>query len=236
LSSFTRTFGDRRDCNGHAGCTILTLANPNQDPVLKQVLILFAHPALQKSRVNRVLIEGLRELPGVTFHDLYEAYPDFDIDVRREQQLLLDHDIVVFMHPFFWYSTPAILKEWQDLVLEHGWAYGREGIALRGKRFLSAISTGGREVAYQRDGHNRFTIPELLAPLEQTARLCGMEVLPPFVAHGTHGMQPDEIARHARDWRRIVEALRDERVDMAAARSQTRLNTNLDSVIREEGR
>ena len=203
---------------------------------MKSVLILFAHPALQKSRVNRVLIEGVRELPGVTFHDLYEAYPDFDIDVPREQGLLLDHDVIVFQHPFFWYSTPAILKEWQDLVLQHGWAYGSEGKALRGKTFLSAITTGGREVAYQREGHNRFTITELLAPIEQTARLCEMEVLPPFVAHGTLGMKDDEIARHAADWRRIVEALRDERIDLEAARSQTRLNASLDSVVREGGR
>lgn len=209
---------------------------PNQDPFLKPVLILFAHPALQKSRVNRVLIEGVSQLPGVTLHDLYEAYPEFDIDVPREQRLLLDHDVIVFQHPFFWYSTPAILKEWQDLVLQHGWAYGSEGKALRGKTFLSAITTGGREVAYQREGHNRFTIPELLAPIEQTARLCEMEVLPPFVAHGTLGMKEDEIAGHAQDWRRIVEALRDDRVDMGAARSQTRLNANLESVLREEGR
>ena len=213
----------------------LTQPNLNQGLLLQPVLILFAHPALHKSRVNRVLIEGVRDLPGVTFHDLYESYPEFDIDVRREQQLLLDHEIIVFQHPFFWYSTPAILKEWQDLVLEHGWAYGHEGTALRGKTFLNAITTGGREVAYQREGHNRFTIQELLAPLEQTARLCGMEVLPPFVAHGTHGMSEEDIGRHAREWHRIVEALRDERLDREAARSQTRLNASPDAVIREGG-
>jgi glutathione-regulated potassium-efflux system ancillary protein KefG len=203
---------------------------------VSSVLILFAHPALEKSRVNRVLIRDVREFRGVTFHDLYEVYPDFDIDVRREQLLLLDHAIIVFQHPLFWYSTPAILKEWQDLVLEHGWAYGREGTALRGKMFLNAITTGGRETAYQREGYNRFTIQELLAPLEQTARLCGMDVLPPFVVHGTHGMTEEEIHRHANDWRRTIEALRDERLDVEAARSHTRLNANLDAVLREEGR
>lgn len=203
---------------------------------MKPVLILFAHPALQKSRVNRELIEEVRGLPGVTLHDLYEEYPDFDIDVPREQGLLLDHEVIVFQHPFFWYSTPAIMKEWQDLVLEHGWAYGRDGTALRGKTFLSAITTGGREVAYQREGHNRFTITELLAPIEQTARLCGMRTLPPFVAHGTHGMTEQEIRGHAEDWRRIIEALRDERIDLETARSHARLNANLEAVLREEGR
>ena len=89
-----------------------------------QILILFAHPALQKSRVNRVLISTVRDLPGVTFNDLYEAYPEFDIDVKREQELLVRHDIIVFQHPLLWYSTPAMMKEWQDLVLEHGWPTG----------------------------------------------------------------------------------------------------------------
>lgn len=200
-----------------------------------RLLVLFAHPALEKSRVNRVLVEGLAVLDGVTFHDLYEAYPDFGVDVGREQSLLEDHDLVVVHHPFFWYSTPALLKEWQDLVLEHGWAYGSRGTALAGKRWLSVITTGGREVAYARDGHNRFTIAELLRPLEQTARLCGMDFLPPFVVHGTHGMRPDEIRRHRTDYHRMLRALRDGRVDLDRARGLRRLNADLDSIIRGEG-
>jgi glutathione-regulated potassium-efflux system ancillary protein KefG len=197
----------------------------------KAVLILFAHPALQRSRVNRELVRQVQQLEGVTFSDLYELYPEFDIDVEREQSLLLEHDVIVFHHPFFWYSTPAILKEWQDLVLEHGWAYGSEGTALHGKRVLSAITTGGREVAYQAGGYNRFTIRQLLAPIEQTAHLCGMDFLPPFVVHGTHGMTPDQIREHARDYRKTIEALRDDTIDLEAARGFPRLNSNLDAVI-----
>lgn len=201
-----------------------------------EILILFAHPALQKSRVNRILIEVVRDREGVTFNDLYEEYPEFDIDVAREQDLLLAHDVVVFQHPFFWYSTPAMLKEWQDLVLEHGWAYGHSGTALHGKLALSVITTGGRESAYQKDGYNRFTIRELLAPLEQTVNLCGMEFLPPFIVHGTHGMTEARIRRHADDYRRVIEALRDGSLDLEAARRLQRLNTNLDAVIRKESR
>ncbi len=198
-----------------------------------RILVLFAHPAEEKSRVHRVLVHGIRDLPGVTVHDLYEAYPELDIDVQREQSLLLAHDVIVFQHPFFWYSTPAILKEWQDLVLEHGWAYGSQGTALQGKRMLNAITTGGREVAYARDGHNRFTMRELLVPLEQTARLCGMQYLAPFVVHGTLGMTREQTDRHAADWRRTVEALRDDRVDLERAASAARLNADLDALLRD---
>jgi glutathione-regulated potassium-efflux system ancillary protein KefG len=148
-----------------------------------RVLVLFAHPALEKSRVNRHLIYAADGLEGVTFHDLYEEYPDFQIDVAREQELLRAHDVIILQHPFYWYSAPALLKEWLDPVLEHGFAYGTDGVELRGKTLMNAITTGGPRDAYQADGYNRFTIRQLLAPFDQTAALCGMRYLAPFVIH-----------------------------------------------------
>jgi glutathione-regulated potassium-efflux system ancillary protein KefG len=198
----------------------------------RRILVLFAHPRLRSSRVNRVMAHAVRDVAGITLHDLYEAYPAQDIDVRLEQELLVAHDVIVFQHPFYWYSTPSILKEWQDLVLEHGWAYGREGRALHGKIIFNAITTGGGEDAYGRDGPNHFTIRELLAPIEQTARLCGMEYLPPFVVHGTHRLDARSIVDHAADYRRLLEALRDHRIDIERASSRVRLNADLDSIAR----
>ncbi len=179
-----------------------------------RILILFAHPALEKSRINRQLIRAVRETDSITIHDLYEHYPNFHINVKWEQELLLAHDIIVFQHPFYWYSSPAILKEWQDLVLEYGFAYGHNGTALQGKKVLSAITTGGSKQAYCRQGHNYFTVRELLTPFEQTARLCGMEYLPPFVIHGTHQLrEADQIALCVEEYRTAIAALRDDVVD-----------------------
>jgi glutathione-regulated potassium-efflux system ancillary protein KefG len=202
--------------------------------VRRRILVLFAHPALQKSRVNRVLAHGIDRMEGITFHDLYEAYPDLGIDVAAEQELLLAHDVIVFHHPFFWYSTPAILKEWQDLVLEHGWAYGREGTALRNKIMLNAVTTGGGEAAYEPGGHNGHTVREFLAPIEQTARLCGMTYLAPFVAHGTHSMAAERISGHAQEYRRLLVALRDDQLDVEAAADPHLpfMNRDLDRLLR----
>jgi putative NADPH-quinone reductase len=44
-----------------------------------------------------------------------------------------------------WYSVPPLLKLWMDKVLSHGWAYGHNGIALRGKSLMWAVTTGGGE-------------------------------------------------------------------------------------------
>ena len=194
---------------------------------MARVLILFAHPALEKSRVNRRLVAALPERPGLTFHDLYEAYPGFDVDVAREQALLLAHDLIVVQHPFYWYSAPPLLKQWEDLVLEHGWAYGSAGTALAGKRFLCVLTAGGGAAAYQREGYNRFTVRELLSPVEQTARLCRMEFVPPYVVHGTHQMTEADIARGAERYGGLGAALHDDRVDLAAAARHATLNDAL---------
>ncbi len=148
-------------------------------------------------------------------NDLYESYPDFHINVAREQALLLEHDVIIFQHPFYWYSSPAILKQWQDLVLEYGFAFGKNGTRLTGKLFLTAISTGGPSSAYQRSGSNYFTVRELLAPFEQTARLCHMTYLPPFVVPGVLWMDDeDELANYGSIYRRALEALRDNTLDV----------------------
>ncbi|MBY0279624.1 NAD(P)H-dependent oxidoreductase [Candidatus Binatia bacterium] len=201
-------------------------------PRRRRILILFAHPALHRSRVNRALVQAVRDLEGVTLHDLYELYPDFDVDAEHEQDQLLRHDLLILQHPFYWYSTPALVKQWLDVVLQLGWAYGRSGTALRGKQMLSVITAGGSERAYARDGVNGYSIAELLAPLAQTARLCGMDYLPPYVLHGTHGLGEEEIARHAEEYRSVLEALRDGRVDLDAARRRPYLNHSLDAVVR----
>ncbi|MBD2070451.1 NAD(P)H-dependent oxidoreductase [Leptolyngbya sp. FACHB-671] len=205
------------------------MSNPNQ------ILILFAHPALEKSRVNRRLIQAIRGLDAVTVHDLYEQYPDFHINVKVEQDLLLAHDIIVFHHPFYWYSSPAILKEWQDLVLEHGFAYGKGGTALRGKKFLSAITTGGGEQAYCRQGYNRFSVRELLVPFEQTAHLCGMDYLPPFVVQGTHQIQEQgQLVKHTEDYHQVITALRDDRVNWEKLPQFKHINHGLDQILKSQ--
>lgn len=196
-----------------------------------RVLVLFAHPAVQKSRLNVRLAAAACGAPGVTFHDLYETYPDFNIDVPAEQARLEAHEVIVLQHPFLWYSGPALLKEWLDLVLERGWAYGPGGDRLRGKLLLSAITTGGAESAYARDGHNRFTMRELLAPFDQTAHLCGMTYLPPFVVHGsTHLRDAAAIDAAAGDYRRVLLALADRRIVPGRVQGWPRLNADLDAL------
>ena len=180
-----------------------------------RILINLFHPNVDGSRGNGAMVEKVKGLANVTIRDLYKKYPDFKIDVKREQKLLLEHDLIVFQHPFYWYSCPALFKEWLDRVLEQGFAYPPGvGDKLNGKVWLTALTTGGAADAYRSGGFNNYTISELLRPFQQTANLCGMKWLPPIVLHsvlppgvsGFKSISDEEIEKHAEEFRAFLES------------------------------
>jgi len=194
---------------------------------MNKILILFAHPAIHKSRVNAKMIEVVSGLNSVTVNNLYQEYPDFFINIKKEQQLLVQHEIVIWHHPLYWHSAPSIIKEWFDLVLQHNFAYGKNGNALRGKKAISVITTGGSKEAYSKKGHNKYTIPQFLLGIKQSAILCKMSYLPPYVVHGTHLLEESDISKIARDYEQAIIALRDNELDMIELGKCTYLNDYL---------
>jgi glutathione-regulated potassium-efflux system ancillary protein KefG len=76
-----------------------------------KTLVIVAHPNLDQSRINKRWVAKLREYPEqVTVHDLYATYPDGNIDVAKEQALVMEHDRIVFQFPFYWYSNPGAVE------------------------------------------------------------------------------------------------------------------------------
>lgn len=149
---------------------------------MKKILLLSVHPQLNTaSRANFSLASHAAKRENLLLHDLSALYPSFEIDVEQEQSLILQHDVIALQSPFYWYSHPPIFKQWQDQVLSYGFAYGGTGDKLKGKKFFLSLTTGGAADYYQRDGLNHFTFDELLAPLQATINLCGMEWIDPLI-------------------------------------------------------
>ena len=168
----------------------------------KRILILFFHPRFEDSKVNVKLVEGVKQLSGVTFRDMYEIYPDFNINIIEEQKILLEHDIIIWHHPFYWYNCPPLMKQWLDLVLEYGWAY----------------SSGGNFNVYHKEGRNRFTHREFLNSFDQTAHLCLMEYLPPFIVPGANKLSSAEIEDYMIRYEQIVHFLMKDKIDVSKLR------------------
>lgn len=190
---------------------------------MPRVLVLFAHPRLERSRSNARLLSQVPADARVTVRDLYERYPDFAVDVEAEQALLRDHDVIVWHHPLYWYSAPPLVKQWIDLVLTFGWAYGPGGTALKDKVLFHAVTAGGTDEAYQAGGMHGWTLADFLRPLERTATLCGMRWLPPFAVHGTHRLPEAELDAAARQYGHLLMALADGSADLDALASGANL-------------
>ena len=181
---------------------------------MSRILIISGHPDLQQSWTNRLIIDTLeQEVSDLNVRRLDQRYPDFNIDVASEQQALLDAEIVVLQFPFYWYSVPALLKQWIDKVFTFNFAYGPEGDKLKGKQFLLSVTVGGPQEAYQPLGYNHFTIEQLLRPLQQTAYLAGMIFQPPLISHrmvyipGVYNTQEEVEARAREHTTRLISTL-----------------------------
>lgn len=174
---------------------------------MSKVLCLFAHPAQHVSRVHARWKKVAQDCAHVTLHDLYACYPDEFIDVLHEQDLLRKHDVILMQFPLYWFSSPAILKHWQDVVLEYGFAFGEGERALKDKIFGVVTSTGGRDYIFQRGQGYRFAVRDYLLPIESMAKICDMRYLPPFVIHDSHRIDDDAFDIHTRNYRFYLDSL-----------------------------
>lgn len=174
---------------------------------MSKILLLLFHPKLESSNINKAVFEKAYPISNLTRKDMYELYPDFNIDVKKEQHDLTEHEVIIIQHPFYWYSIPPLAKQWIDLVLEHGWAYGSKGTALHHKKIMHIFSSGGTFETYTPQGENTYSLLELMRPLELTYRLCGMVQLPSYVIPGSYRISENELSHHIQKIHTLVEKI-----------------------------
>lgn len=166
-----------------------------------KVLVVYAHSDPHESVANRLLLNAVRGFDNVTIHDLYATYPDYFIDVTAEQKLLCQHDVIVFQHPLYTYSCPALLKEWFDQVLTRRFATDQGYQKLKGKYWRSIITTGEPEEAYQYGGYNRYPLSEILRPFELTSLMCDMHWMEPNIIYSARRQSPQQLQQMVEEYK-----------------------------------
>lgn len=100
----------------------------------------------------------LRDLYALRFQPVLNArdFEDFNHgvippDIKAEQREVARANVIVFVHPIWWFGLPAIFKGWIDRVFSYGFAYGHDSRGVRGllagKKAVVLNTTGGDEKA-----------------------------------------------------------------------------------------
>lgn len=140
------------------------------------VLVLLAHPDLAKSKANAALSKAAAEIEGVQVVNIY----DYPVTADAYREAVKAAKTIVYEFPFYWMSSPHLLKQWTDEVFM---TFVMEGL-IKGKRLLVVTTTGSDEAAYQHGGRNKYTMDEYLRPFEGQANHAEMVWEKPLVVYG----------------------------------------------------
>lgn len=191
---------------------------------MSKILLVTAHPRLEKSRNNIRLMKAADSVDNVVIRDLYELYPRFFINTETEQQYLEQSQVIILQHPFYWYGIPALMKQYLDMVFTHGWAYGKDGDKLKDKILFNALTTSGTRESYHANEHNRFPLASYLIPYNQLAYVCRMHYLPPFVLHESGKSTASQSAKHATQFKELIQILASGNPDLGKLKELEYLN------------
>lgn len=160
--------------------------------------VMVFHPHLNRSVVNAAFMQRAAQLPNTTVRDMYSEYPDFHINTEREVQIAAQHERIVFQFPLYWYSAPALLKEWEDAIL-----YTNSAL-FAGKELFLAVSAGGAFEDYSEHGKQTATMAQILLPYKLTAQYLSMSFAQPFVIHHAHHLSEAELLDAANQYAALL--------------------------------
>ena len=143
---------------------------------MKKILIISGHTDLNNSAANKSILENLESaLPQAEFVYLDKLYPDFQSDVKAEQEKLVTADIIVLQFPIFWYAMPSLLSRWIEETFQHGFSHGSDGNKLKGKKLIASFTTGAPEFMYSYEGEQHYPIDDFLTPIKAMCNLCELD-------------------------------------------------------------
>jgi putative NADPH-quinone reductase len=152
---------------------------------MTETLLLLSHPEYAAPRANKKLAEAAASLPDVEVVHLDGLYADGEIDLDREVARLIAAQRIVLQFPVQWYSTPPLLKVWQDRLFTRMFYVNAEteGAQIAGRPLMVAATAGNKPSAYSASGVNLFPLQDLLHPLRATVHRCGLKWQEPFILY-----------------------------------------------------
>lgn len=165
-----------------------------------KTLVVVSHPEINNSQTQQFLLQGAK-MQDVTWHHVEELD---QIDIDKEQALLMENDRIIFQFPLYWYAAPSGLKHWEDQVLTRNFVYGDGDDNLGDKEFGIVVSTGMPSKEFQRGGTENITMDEIMAPYYAIADRGKMKILPTFIISQFAYMNEDTQMQLLVDYQRFL--------------------------------
>lgn len=186
---------------------------------MKETAVKALHEAGHKVEVSDLYLDQFNPVAGrhdfkvqgnsSKFHyqseQLFASENDhFSDDVAREQERLLNLDLIILIFPLWWGGMPAIIKGWFDRVLAYGVAYSDGQRFSKGyfqnRRGIIGLTTGGTK--------QRFSTDDVYGPIDQILypinrcmlEYMGLDVYDPFIAYASPRVSLEERKNYLEQW------------------------------------
>ena len=175
---------------------------------MKKILIILGHNNMERSKVNKAMIEQAKTLDNVTVIDLYQRYGGSkvgDMDkkkIEEDREKMIASDIIINQFPFHWYTSPPMTDNWREYALGWNWAFGNK-FALENKITTVAYTAGEVAEDYTKKGRSIYDSDEFIKRFEAAAKYCKMKWIKNFKVVGASHMEQDVIEKEAsryKDW------------------------------------
>ena len=174
-----------------------------------KTLIVLSHPNFKNSRLNKALIDAAKSVSDVTVRHIEAVYGNDAgaIDAAAEANFVKNAERIVLQYPLYWLATPPMMKAYMDAAF----SYCHQNGLLAGKELQIAVTTGSPINEYSKHGSNKFSLAEVLTPMQVTANYCGMTFNKIFAADGAlAGITDEQIVEHAMRYVQMLKCELDE--------------------------
>lgn len=90
-----------------------------------RILLYYSHPLEPASKVNKTLLDKVRDQKNIKIRHLDGLYPALVLSkeqIAEEQRRIEKADAIFFQYPVYWYNCPASMKAFLDCVFTIEWA------------------------------------------------------------------------------------------------------------------
>jgi modulator of drug activity B len=168
---------------------------------MKNILLINGHEFYEfaKGQYNQTLFEVQEEILSKHFN-VTKTVIEHGYDALEEQAKFKEADLVIFQFPIYWFSTPAALKKYIDVVYAYGVFFGMGSEAsetgkplkygfsnglMQGKKYMLSVTTNApKEVFGDKEGFfEGRDLEDFLFNIHKTNQFCGMTPLKSFAAN-----------------------------------------------------